>query len=499
MRSRHFAAFWALGQYVLAGGALPCGRATPSGSVVFYLHYSIFRVVYPTSNDDKRAASRLGRLACNSMIQSATPLSRLHRALSVFEAPASYGKRFETALEAEIKACLCLKHTPGLGLVTAKRLLTRWPSARAAVQSSKSWRSLGLIGPQAAEHFTRMDFLAKAQEEWRGLLELDAYAVCFTDPRYPARLREIPDPPLILYCVGDLKLLHNPAAAVVGSRRCSSLGLRAAAEIAGGLSRAGVTVVSGLAAGIDAAAHEAALSGIGSTIAVLGTAVDQIYPPENRRLYHDIAAKGLIVTEYAKGCEPLARNFPMRNRIVSGLSLAATVIDAGARSGALITASRALDQGREVFAFAGNLGGPQGAGSAALIEAGAAPIRCAEDILLELKPQLAFDQPTLGSRIERPKSRLDPATFRPAEPPRPARRPQPVAQARRTESPPPPWNPAPPSAPPPARTFPRPAVPTGRIDAEAVLDLVKQAGEIHIDDIAQALGVDPKTLSSILI
>lgn len=200
------------------------------------------------------------------------------------------------------------------------------------------------------------------------------------DRLYPPLLARISDPPARLYCVGDAELLGSECVAVVGTRRCSPYGRWAAGEIAGRVSACGITVVSGMAAGIDSAAHLGCLSAGGRTIAVLGTGVDQAFPKSNRRLYDRIAAEGLLISEFEPGDGPLPWHFPQRNRIISGLSRAAVIVEGAEKSGSLITAGLALEQGRDVFAVPGNINQPNSRGVNKLIYDGACPITDLDDL-----------------------------------------------------------------------------------------------------------------------
>ena len=201
---------------------------------------------------------------------------------------------------------------------------------------------------------------------------------------YPRLLAEIPDPPSCIWIRGNPGLLSHLAVAVIGARAASQEGLIAAQEIATDLARAGVVVVSGLARGIDSAAHQGALDGGGGTIAVLGTGIDVVYPPENARLTDRIAANGLLVTEFAPGSHPEDWHFPRRNRIISGLSKAVVVVEAREKSGSLITARLAADQGRDVMAVPGTIVGGRNRGANALLRDGAKLVESAVDILQEL-------------------------------------------------------------------------------------------------------------------
>ena len=211
-----------------------------------------------------------------------------------------------------------------------------------------------------------------------------ANAVAIVDAEYPPLLREIVDPPFALFYRGDLSLLQKPMVAVVGSRRASAYGLNAAAHLARQLASAGVAVVSGLARGIDAAAHQAALDSHSATIAILGTGIDIIYPRSHAKLTRAIAGSGLMMTEFPPGTPPLAANFPVRNRVISGISLGTVIVEATGKSGSLITARMAAEQGREVFCVPGSIFAPASEGPHRLIQYGAKLVHDAADILEEL-------------------------------------------------------------------------------------------------------------------
>lgn len=208
--------------------------------------------------------------------------------------------------------------------------------------------------------------------------------VALDHPAYPKALLEISDPPALLYAAGRLELLGQPALAVVGSRNATAQGARNAQAFARALSDAGLTIVSGLALGADAAAHRGGLEGHSSTIAVLGTGIDVVYPPGNAVLTQEIAARGLLVSEFALGFPATKQNFPRRNRIISGLTLGTLVVEAALSSGSLITARAALEQGREVFAIPGSIHSPLSKGCHSLIKSGAKLVESAEDVLSEL-------------------------------------------------------------------------------------------------------------------
>lgn len=209
--------------------------------------------------------------------------------------------------------------------------------------------------------------------------------IAWGDRAYPALLAAIPDAPLALWARGDPAVLAQPAVAIVGSRAATPYGLEAASRLAGDLAAAGALVVSGMARGVDSASHRAALAAGGRTAAVLGSGVDVIYPPEHDRLAGQIADSGVVLSERPPGSPPLAFHFPARNRIISGLSLATVVVEAAERSGSLITAGFALEQGRSVMAVPGSILSGRHRGCHALIRDGAAVVESAEDVLTELR------------------------------------------------------------------------------------------------------------------
>jgi len=220
-------------------------------------------------------------------------------------------------------------------------------------------------------------------------------AVAIVDAPYPALLREIVDPPFALFYRGDLSILQHPMVAMVGSRRASAYGMNAAAHLARQLVSAGVVIVSGLARGIDAASHQAALEAGGKTIAVLGTGIDLVYPRSHVRLARDIAERGLLLTEFPPGTPPFAANFPIRNRVISGITLGTVIVEATSRSGSLITARTAAEQGREVFTVPGSIFAPGSEGTHRLIQYGAKLVHDANDILEELPGGLRLPEATL--------------------------------------------------------------------------------------------------------
>ncbi len=288
----------------------------------------------------------------------------------------------------ELSACLALRHAPQLGARTWRALLEHYGSAVEAVAEVRHWRSLGLARGEVCSAFASGSWRGAAQAELDKALALDARIVLWADPEYPHLLRMIPDPPLVLYCRGAVELLRGPSVAIVGSRKYVPEGMLAASRIGRELSDAGVTVVSGMALGIDREAHLAGLTGPGSSVAVLGTGLDRVYPARNVDVFRRLCDEGLVITEFAPGTRPDAVNFPVRNRIVAGLSLGVVVAQAAARSGSRITARLALEQGREVYAYTGPEGAPSFEGCRALAEEGAMPVTGAEAILADLAPRL---------------------------------------------------------------------------------------------------------------
>ena len=254
------------------------------------------------------------------------------------------------------------------------------------------------------EHFHNLQTVPQAPARLlQGLLAIDAdQAAALRDPKvidgpgvvtladddYPPMLKEIIDPPLALFHRGDISMLRQPLVAVVGSRRASPYGINASRALARDLASASVGVVSGLARGIDAAAHEATLSAGGRTVAVLGTGIDVVYPRSHRKLTDAIAERGLVVSEFAPGTPPLAQNFPIRNRVISGLSSGVVIVEATSRSGSLITARTAAEQGREVFAVPGSIFSRGTEGTHRLIQYGAKLVHDVNDILEELPGNL---------------------------------------------------------------------------------------------------------------
>jgi len=277
-----------------------------------------------------------------------------------------------------------LKAVPGVGNVTFRRLLEHFdmPGAALAASSQELGRVRG-VTPAVVEAIREGSWKRFADEECRRMAASSARLVTFLSADYPKFLFEIPDPPPFLYVRGQLRS-NELAVAIVGSRRATSYGLLATERLAGALAGHGIAVVSGMARGIDTAAHKGALQAGGRTIGVLGCGIDKVYPPENRKLFEEVPETGCLVSEFPLGALPLAENFPRRNRIISGLSRGVLVVEAAENSGSLITAQYALEHGRDVFAVPGNIAFNACRGSNRLIKQGAKLVDCVEDILEEL-------------------------------------------------------------------------------------------------------------------
>ena len=294
-------------------------------------------------------------------------------------------RSFTSFKHTEHDALLVLNSINGFGIKRIRQLIERFGSAAEALRApvDELIHVKGL--PQASrinlQSFSAEDFLKKDHVMCR---EFGARAITFIDEEYPAALQNIPDQPAVLYVHGKFPEKLDCAVSIVGARRASLYGLNIAQRFAAELAELGIPIVSGLARGVDAAAHKGALRAGGDTVAVLGCGLDVVYPPENLELYYEIMAKGCMISEFPFSTQPFPGHFPRRNRIVSGLSLGVVVVEADIKSGALITAGFALEQGREVFAVPGRIDSNMSGGPHALIKQGAKPVLCIEDILEEL-------------------------------------------------------------------------------------------------------------------
>lgn len=306
----------------------------------------------------------------------------------------------------ELGAWLRLTETPGLGREAARRLLAAFGSPEAVIDAKSAARR-EVVGPKAAAALDdappdTLSALIDATWAWLVGDPARRHVIPLGDARYPTPLLEAPDPPLLLNAIGRTDLLAADALAIVGSRHPTPQGAANARAFAQHLSGAGWTIVSGLALGIDAAAHAGALEAAASTIAVIGTGLDQIYPRRNRTLGERIIDNGLIISEYSLGMPPLAENFPRRNRIIAGLARGTLVVEAALKSGSLITARLANEAGREVFAIPGSIHSPQARGCHALIKQGAKLVEAAQDILDELRPGSAAGAAAAASTAPHP-------------------------------------------------------------------------------------------------
>ena len=287
----------------------------------------------------------------------------------------------------ELAAWFRLVETPGVGRESARKLLAAFGPPESVLSAPRNALA-DVVGPVIATSLSKeperlRDRLA-ALHAWLDAAGDEARTVlALGDPRYPEHLLHSADPPLLLYVRGSVELLRAPSIAVVGSRNPTGQGLENARAFASHLSHAGLTIVSGLALGIDGAAHDGGLEGRGSTIAVVGTGLDLVYPARHRALALRIVADGAIVSEFAIGTPSLAQNFPVRNRIIAGLARGTLVVEAALQSGSLITARLASESGRDVFAIPGSIHSPQSRGCHLLIKQGATLVDQASDILDE--------------------------------------------------------------------------------------------------------------------
>jgi len=290
----------------------------------------------------------------------------------------------------ELAAWLRLGATPGIGRATARRLLAALGSAERVLVADES-TLLSLCGRDVIDVLKRRDpqdaARLAATQHWLDTAPADMPRdiVTLGDPRYPSLLLETADPPLLLFTLGRVELLSATSIAIVGSRRATPQGKENARAFARALSARGLTIVSGLATGIDAAAHQGALEGAGSTVAFVGTGLDRVYPPGNAALMRQIGTQGLVASEYPLGAIPLPDNFPRRNRLIAGVAQGTLVVEAALESGSLITARLAVESGRDVFAIPGSIHSAQSRGCHRLIQDGAKLVESPDDVLRELR------------------------------------------------------------------------------------------------------------------
>lgn len=285
----------------------------------------------------------------------------------------------------DLKYWVWLSSLPGIGSRRFQQLVQYFGSPINVWNASKDQLE-GISGLEGSISVILDDKFRKDVDVYMDKIkELGIQVLRMVDDRYPFKLKAIYDPPPVLYIKGKLEKSDEKAIAIVGSRKTTDYGRNMARELAYELALRGITVVSGMARGIDTCAHRGAIEAGGRTIAVLGSGLDKPYPPENERLMEIISTSGAVISEFIVGTNPLPLNFPARNRIISGLSMGVVVIEAGEKSGALITADFALEQGREVFAVPGNVNSPTSKGTNKLIKEGAKMVTCVEDILEEFE------------------------------------------------------------------------------------------------------------------
>ena len=283
------------------------------------------------------------------------------------------------------EACIALNMVPNLGPVRLRKLLEVFETPeRVLLARASELKTVDGIGKEIAEGIATWESHVDLPAELRRIADFGAKVFTRDSPEYPRHLREIYNPPIVLYVWGTLTERDHRAVSVVGSRKTSHYGLECAKKLSYQMAYAGLTVVSGLARGIDTAAHQGALAALGRTVAVIGSGLMQLYPPENQGLAEKIAESGAVVSEYPMEFPPARENFPYRNRIVAGWGAGLLVVEAGFNSGALITASQAIDHGRQVYAVPGPIDRPTAAGSNRLIQQGAKLVTGAGDILDDL-------------------------------------------------------------------------------------------------------------------
>ncbi len=304
----------------------------------------------------------------------------------------------------ELAGWLCLLETPGVGRESARRLLAAFGSPQAVLAASASDRQ-AIVSAAAARALShpdqRHEATLAATLAWLRAND-HHHLITLGEPEYPAALLETADPPLILYAAGRLELLRGTSLAMVGSRHATSQGRENAKAFAAQLGEAGVTIVSGLALGIDGAAHAGAIDSAGGTVAVVGTGLDEVYPRRHADLARQIAIKGLMVSEYSLGTPPLKEHFPQRNRIIAGLTRGTLVVEATLQSGSLITTRLAAEAGRDVFAVPGSIHSPQARGCHALIKQGAKLVETVQDVLDELGVAPAPATPVTTAEVGEP-------------------------------------------------------------------------------------------------
>lgn len=380
-----------------------------------------------------------------------------------------------SSLQEEYFACLALRYTPGLGPKSWSAILRHYSTAYEGLKDAANWHSLALASEKSSTAAIGEQWRSKAEKEYREAMRLGFGILPWTHPFFPDLIKELPDPPTCLYYLGDPELLGNPAVGVVGTRKSGVLGQEYATRVAEDLSRSGITVVSGFAKGIDSCAHEAALQGVGSTLAVLGTGLDvETYPSDSLWLRKNIIESGLIISEFPPGTKPFARNFPFRNRLISGLSTGVLVVEAEIASGSLVTARLAGEQGREVMAMPGPIGNSSFAGCLKLIKEGAALVETADDVLMNIGH--ALNVTAQERKVESGRTAAAGGKVFRSRPSRPVQAPQ------------------------------EPKVDKVALDLSTLLppesdiaEVLKNGGKRHIDEIARAAGIDVSVAGAVIL
>ncbi len=396
------------------------------------------------------------------------------------DAPSSGWAGMDAQARKEFWASLALRHCKGLGALSAARLLQTFGSAHAAFQARDQWHKAGLHRGQVAEMATG-SWRVTARAEWEAAQRIDARILLWHDSQYPERLRTLPDAPVLLYCKGDLELLSTPAVAVIGTRQPSPHARTVAVHMARNLSACGICVVSGMAQGIDGLCHSAALARVGKSIGVLGTGIGQVYPRTHQELFARMRNEGLLVSEFAPGSPPLPQHFPIRNRIISGLALAVVVVEAASRSGSLITARLAAEQGREVYAVPGPALDEHCTGCQDLVRQGAKAVFDAEDVIYDLLALLRpYGIPRASLSLSSAAAQGEAHESEPLS----------ISQTARHES-------APTPVPSPVSMGMQTLTPDD--SRAAVLQCLHEHGPLHLDGLADKLGMSAQDLNSLLL
>lgn len=305
----------------------------------------------------------------------------------------------------ELRALLILNSVDAFGSIRTRKLLAFFGSAeRVLAASGSELASCGTITPVMSQRLKEAKKRFNPEQELQEAAQNGIRVMTVFDRDYPRLLKEIYDPPIILYVKGSFELCDRNAIGIVGSRGASFYGLSCAKEFSHALNKAGLTIVSGMARGIDTAAHRAALDAGGRTIAVLGSGLLEVYPPENNGLFVEIAKKGAVISEFPLCTEPRPQNFPIRNRVISGLSVGLLVVEASQKSGALISARFASEQGRQVFAIPGKVSSETSCGTNELIKDGARLVTTPREILEDLRFNFTFHEPAAAEAASAPDS-----------------------------------------------------------------------------------------------